>query len=399
MSRKQLVELARRNVAHSKAGTVDQAPGIFRVPASNYYDEGRWKLEMDRIFKRVPLTLAFSSELREPGSYRSMDVAGVPVLIHRGADGEVRAFVNACRHRGAVIVAEGAGSDLKRFSCPYHGWIYDERGALKSVLDGRDFGNLDKSCNGLTKLPVAERAGLIFVTLDPDSALDFDTFFSGYDEMLEHLKIDEAHFFGRQSIAGPNWKVAYDGYLDFYHLPILHKESFGAGMPNKALYDAWGPHQRVTMPIPNPETLEAMSEEDWPMAFLAAGIWTIFPHISIALFDAGGPFFMISQLIPGDTPGTSVTNQNFLTVGECDDERRQKMQEQMKFLEHVVRDEDYYTGLLVQRSLETGLQKDVLFGRNEGGGQRFHSWVDALIATDDENLPKLLASQVGPEVK
>ena len=64
MSRKQLVDLARRNIAHSKAGTVDQAPGIFRVPAANYYDPDRWRLEMDRIFKRLPLTLAFSAELR-----------------------------------------------------------------------------------------------------------------------------------------------------------------------------------------------------------------------------------------------------------------------------------------------------------------------------------------------
>ena len=47
---------------------------------------------------------------------------------------------------------------------------------------------------------------------------------------------------------GPNWKVAYDGYLDFYHLPILHRESFGPKMPSDALYDAWGPHQRESMP-------------------------------------------------------------------------------------------------------------------------------------------------------
>jgi phenylpropionate dioxygenase-like ring-hydroxylating dioxygenase large terminal subunit len=398
MSRKQLVELTRRNLAHSKAGTVDQAPDVKRVPASNYYDEDRWRLEMDRIFKRVPLTLAFSAEFREPGAYRAMEIAGVPILLTRGSDGELRGFLNACSHRGAIIVPEGSGQ-AKRFSCPYHGWIYDQKGALRSVLDDAEFGNLDKSCWGLTPLPVFERAGLVFGSLDPKSDLDIDSFLCGYDEMLAHLKLDECFLVGRQQVEGPNWKVAYDGYLDFYHLPILHKESFGAGMPNKALYDAWGPHQRVNMPMPEPEKIEAMAEEDWPIELMATGIWTIFPHISIALFDADGPFFMVSQLSPGDTPGTSVTIQNFLTRTEPDAERQEKIDAQMKFLEHVVKNEDYYTGLRVQRTLETGLKPEVLFGRNEGGGQRFHSWVDALIQADDSELPSLLASKVGPEVK
>jgi phenylpropionate dioxygenase-like ring-hydroxylating dioxygenase large terminal subunit len=93
--------MARRHLADVKAGTVDQAPGVLRVPASHYVDPDRWRLEIDRIWKRVPLVLALSCELREPGDYRALEVVGVPVLVARGSDGAARAFVDSCSHRGA----------------------------------------------------------------------------------------------------------------------------------------------------------------------------------------------------------------------------------------------------------------------------------------------------------
>ena len=133
---------------------------------------------------------------------------------------------------------------------------------------------------------------------------------------------------------------------------------------------------------------------------MTAGVWTIFPHISLTSFDAGGKLWMVSQLFPGDTPDTSTTVQNFLMPqAPDDDEKREKLDEQMEFLRVVVEDEDYFTGNRLQRAIKTGLGGDVLFGRNEGGGQRFHAWVDALIGAEDADLKKVFGSTVGPEVK
>ena len=67
----------------------------------------------------------------------------------------------------------------------------------------------------------------------------------------------------------------------------------------------------------------------------------------------------------------------------------------MKFLERVVRDEDYATGRRIQKALETGAKEVCLFGRNEAGGQCFHRWVDALLQTDDDALPALLRDGPG----
>ena len=394
MSRAQLVAMAERNLALAQTGENQLVDNIVSVPASNYFDPNHWTAEMSQVFKRVPLTLAFTAELPNPGDYKAMDVAGVPVLISRGADGAVRAFVNSCSHRGAVLVTEGLGS-ARRFTCPYHAWSYDQKGELVGILDREMFGDLDVSCHGLTPLAAGERAGLIFVTIDPHSTapIDLDTFLCGYDELLAELDLANCRVVGQQAIAGPNWKVAYDGYLDLYHLPILHRDTFGPTISNKAVYDAWGPHQRVSSPARNTASaresrpdLGDLPIDQWPTERLTLGVWTIFPHISIASFDSGGRVFMVSQLFPGDDPGSSVTVQTFLHTQPDEPGQAEKVAETMAFLHHVVQDEDYYTGLRLQRALKTGAKDHVLFGRNEGGGQRFHRWVEALLAADDADL-------------
>lgn len=390
MSREQLVAMARRTLAHTKAGTVPTEADMLRVPSSNYYDPDRWRLEMDRIFRRIPLMLGFSCELSQPNSYRALEVMGVPVLLVRGDDGVLRSFVNMCSHRGAIVVEEGSGS-ARRFSCPYHAWTYDGRGDLVGILDRSAFGEVDASCLGLTPLPVAERAGLVFGGITPGMDFDIDRHLCGYGEMLQHLDFANCTLVGRQMVEGPNWKLAYDGYLDFYHLPILHKSTFGGDYNNKTINDAWGPHQRNVQPDQRMLALEEIDEANWPTSKLTGGVWTIFPHISVAAFEAGGRLFMVSQLFPGDTPETSVTIQNFLATFEPDDESMTAIDKQMDFLMHVVRDEDYYTGNRIQRAVKTGAKTEFLFGRNEGPCQRFHGWVEDLVGADDAEFTRLFA--------
>ena len=152
-------------------------------------------------------------------------------------------------------------------------------------------------------------------------------------------------------------------------------------MPNRANYDAWGPHQTVTGPSLEYEHLAEVSDEDWPEENIAPGIKTIFPHVSIA----GG---LISQLFPGTEVGSSYTIQNLLISEEPTQERIEQAEEQFEFLNYVVREEDYRTCEIIQRGLGKG-PAHVIFGRNEGGLQTFHRWVDDLITTEDEDLAGL----------
>ena len=388
MSKEQLIAVAKNNLAHAEAGTIAQTEDFLKVPAANYYCPERWQQEMNQIFKRVPLLLATTAELPNPGDYKALEAAGTPVLISRTSSGEVQAFFNMCSHRGAQIMPVGLGN-THRFTCPYHAWTYNLEGELTAIYANKDFGDLDKSCHSLTALPCLERAGLIWVTLNQNSTLPIETFLSGYDDLLAEFGFETWHHFKSQAVQGPNWKIAYDGYMDLYHLPILHKDTFGPDYPNRANYYNWGPHQRVAGPDPRLAEYKDLAPEDWPDQALTSGVWTIFPHISIASFDGGGRSIMLSQLFPGDTPGTSVTIQHYLMEYPPDEAQTQAALTQFEFLKYVVQEEDYATGLRQQKALESGGKPFVLFGKNEGGGHHFHHWVDLLLKTEDADLPAL----------
>lgn len=389
MSRAQLVEMARKDLEHGRNGTLDQVDEIVRVPVENYYDQARWEAEVQKVFRRIPLVLAASAELPNPGDYKAMVAVGVQVLITRNRQGTVKAFVNMCSHRGARLVEEGKGTAHK-FSCPYHAWTYSPDGDLVAIYSESDFGQIDKSCHGLVELPCLEKAGIIWVTVNPQSTLDINLFLSGYDSLLEQFGFANWTHQHTQTVQGPNWKIAYDGYLDYYHLPILHRNTFGTDIGNQANYYSWGPHTHLGRPDETLAEFADLPDEEWPIERLVNGVWTIFPHVSIASFGGGGRSVMLSQLFPGDTPETSYTNQIFLMEQEPDtDQLRKEAQEQFDFLKYVVQEEDYATGIAQQKNLNVGARSHVMFGKNEGGGQAFHRWVDDILAASDEDLPKL----------
>ena len=126
-----------------------------------------------------------------------------------------------------------------------------------------------------------------------------------------------------------------------------------------------------------------------------ASVWTIFPHISIASFDGGGGRgVMISQLFPGETPEQSFTVQNYVMENlPPNDEMRESANQQFKLLEYVVEQEDYATGIALQNAIKNRPGFEVLFGRNEEGGQRFHKFLDELIACDDADLQALFEAK------
>lgn len=392
MTRAQLIEMAKKDFEHGRNGTLDQVEEIVRVPVENYYDQTRWEAEVEKVFRRVPLVLAATAELPNPGDYKATVAVGVQVLISRNRNGQVKAFVNMCSHRGARLLDEGKGQAHK-FSCPYHGWTYSPDGDLVAIYSENDFGTVDKSCFGLTELPCLEKAGIIWVTVNPTSKVDIEQFLSGYDSLLDQFGFSDWHHAHTQTVQGPNWKIAYDGYLDYYHLPILHRNTFGTDIGNQANYYNWGPHMHLGRPDASLSELQEVPEDDWPIERLVAGVWTIFPHVSIASFGGGGRSVMLSQLFPGDTPETSYTNQIFLMETEPDTDQQQKeADEQFEFLKYVVQEEDYATGIAQQRNLNVGAKSHVMFGKNEGGGQAFHRWVDAILETPDEDLNKLFQS-------
>jgi hypothetical protein len=238
---------------------------------------------------------------------------------------------------------------------------------------------------------VVERAGLIWGIVNPDSTLDIEPFLKGYDEVLATFGFKDWKFFSKRQFNGPNWKLSYDGYLEYYHVPVLHGETFGRDTTNRGVYFTWGPHQHIKTPDMAAghvatETLGYMAaiadrpEDQWDLETLTYGVWTVFPCVSIASFGGGGRGVMISQVVPGEKVGESTTFQYYIMESLPEtQELADNAEQQFAFLQDVVEREDIAQAYSAQDSLRgSGIEK-VMFGRNELGNQNFHGWCKDIV--------------------
>ena len=191
----------------------------------------------------VPLFFGLSADLAEPGAYRSARFDGIPIVVVRQADGSVRAFVNACRHRGAPLVSpESSGSGLSAFSCPYHAWTYELTGELRArPASAGAFDDVTMSCDLLSR-PVAERYGMIFVRPEGDAPIDVDEVLAGAEDDLGSFGLDDyVHIDSRSSEWNMNWKLVFDTFTESYHIRTLHRDSI-APMFNSdgTIFDSFG---------------------------------------------------------------------------------------------------------------------------------------------------------------
>lgn len=396
-ARATLEQQASTLLRHTVEGTFPLAPEVMVLTSDHYTSPERFEAEKRRIFQRVPVVLAASCEIPKAGDYKTLDVAGIPVLLVRDRKGTAHALLNACTHRGAAV-ASGCGT-AARFTCPYHGWTFAQDGALLGVASSADFGTVDKAMLAMKRFPVTERAGLIWAILDSASPHDPAAMLGGIDEMIAPFGLADWTMVESRTLAGPNWKLAFDAHLEFYHVPVLHRDTFGPERSNRAFYFAQGPHQRVIAPQGRPGerapddlyALGRVPSPGEPIDPLLMGEWILFPGTSINTFYlAGIRCVLVSIVVPGTDVGTSTTTQTFLAETLPDDAARTIMSEMCAFLAHVVGDEDLPTSAYQQKVMATGLLPEVRFGRNEGGLQHFHSWLDRVIAADDGALMELL---------
>src|SRR5688572_17802445 len=139
----------------------------FRIPAARYRDQAWLDGEL-ALFRDAPRIVAASSDLAA-GACLPIDLPGASALLVRDAAGTVRAFANACRHRGTRLV--DAPCAAKALVCPYHAWTYDLTGALIHVPHAGAFPGLEPARRGLTPRPATERHGLVWLGDDVDGYL------------------------------------------------------------------------------------------------------------------------------------------------------------------------------------------------------------------------------------
>ena len=359
--------------------TTDQAPDVMRVPVEDYLSEERWQQEMDRIFMRLPLMLALTIELPAVNDYKATSVLGKPVLITRGKDGKARAFLNVCKHRAMHMAPEGKGN-CARFACQYHGWTYGNDGKLIGIAEASTLGDVDRETLHLTELPCDEAAGMIFVILTPKESgglpIDAIAWMDGMYEDFAALKLETWYYHKARPMAGANWKVAYDGYLEGYHFQAAHTNTVATRTPsNRGSYEGFGPHIRLGFPQNSITRLKDIPRAEWGMQENNGFdfVRMLFPNFSFFLAPEMCQF---AQLFPGPRPDQNTTVLNYIFPSKPDTEEGLKQLDEMcDFFYNVVLEEDYFLGLKVQNGLESGAMTHQLFGRNEPGNQFFHKWL------------------------
>ena len=367
---------------HQAAGTTDSAPAVRRQSRESYRNPAMWRREIESVHCRVPLPLALSCQLPRPGSYVALTALGRPLLLVRTETDGIVALINSCRHRGARLVEPGAGH-TRRFVCPFPSWTYGLSGDLQRIEDAATFGCAEPGSIALPRLPAAERFGLVFVALTPGQPMDLDSWLP--EPLATHLAaldLASCHHHGVRHLAGPNWKIVLDGYLESYHVGTAHRASVSAThLSNLAALDAWGPHMRLSYglralaDLPAQEVIAAKPEQ---LTTFASPVYWLFPGLNIS--GGWGDSVAVSLVLPGDAADRSHTQQHLLLrQAATDDAARALADATLERLYAINSSEDYPLLYGIQEGLHSD-GDDVLIGRNEPGVQRFHEVIDELVS-------------------
>jgi choline monooxygenase len=195
----------------------------YTIPAAWYWDERIEGLERERVFGRNWIAVGRVDQVAVPGQFFTIELAGEPLIVVRGTDGELRAFYNVCRHHAAAVASVPCGI-VQHLRCPYHGWTYGLDGSLKGTPEFAGVCNFDRAKNGLVPVRVATWEQFVFVTLD-ENAPSLESLLGDLPTRVAPLSLARIRFFESKSYTlACNWKVYVDNYLDGgYHVPHLHK--------------------------------------------------------------------------------------------------------------------------------------------------------------------------------
>ena len=204
---------------------------ISTLPGRYYTDERVFALEQAKIFEDMWFCAIRGSDIPNAGDFRTVQVGTESLLISRSRRGEVRAFFNVCRHRGAQICTEESGTVKRAFQCPYHAWTYDLDGKLIAAPNLTRMPDVDRVQYGLRTVHVREWLGYVWVSLADEPASFESTVMQeivdrlGEVENLDHYDLANLSV-GRRIVydVKANWKLIVENFMECYHCATIHPE-------------------------------------------------------------------------------------------------------------------------------------------------------------------------------
>ena len=355
-------EAIERIFTHIDNGTTDLGDTVWREPVENYHSQERFDAEI-ALLRSLPIPFCPSVALPEKGSYIARKSAGTPLVVARGKDGKVRAFINACRHRG-MQVTSGSGR-AQAFVCPYHAWSYGLDGSLKAIPGEEGFPGLATEDHGLVEVSAMEKGGLVYVMqkgeISPEMLENSRDYFSPGQQLFKQSdNTDQA-----------NWKLLTETLLEGYHIKSLHKKSFYPyGLDNVNLVETYGANARVTFPLRRIEKLRDVPADKSRASGMLTSVYHIFPNASVSVLSKHSNLTIMEPLSPSSTqmviylvtPDQTVENPIPLEDVERD----------AQFVNESGQDEDREAACLIQQTVTAEANSHLTFGYFEKAIVNFH---------------------------
>ena len=201
------------------------------LPGGYYSDPNMFELEQQNIFEAMWFCAVRSSELADPGAFRTVTVGRESVILTRTRKGGLRGFFNVCRHRGARLCTESAGQVRRAFQCPYHAWTYDLDGKLVAAPNLTRMPDVDREAYGLRQVHVREWLGYVWVCLaDEPPSFEGQVIGDVRDRLgdvtaIDNYAVDSLELGHRVTYdVAANWKLIIENFMECYHCATIHPE-------------------------------------------------------------------------------------------------------------------------------------------------------------------------------
>ena len=401
MQKEEQVRLLKGLINYLETGTNVDAGGIMQTPTDTYTSEERFSEEWNKFFRDYPQIVGMTGDLAEPGTFFTREDFGIPLLATRDEKGEFRAFANVCAHRGVIVENEKKGKKTK-FSCPFHGWTYDNSGKLIGFPKPDHFGNIDKTCYGLTELPCMEQYGFLWVHPNPKGEIDLNNLFgSKLMEEFESWGFQNLVLTNEEEyVTEMNWKLAIDTFGETYHFPTLHRNTlFNNFHGNVQMFDTFERNARLTLCLREIDNMKKDPEENWHICRGAFPVYFLFPNTILNVSDTG--IILVREYPLDMSPHRSVSKVSFyfwpkvidylkenkIVLDKTEGKPLQDGVDGNPYLGFgaIIRDEDYVVAAASHKGLKSGAIDYLTFGKNELALHHYHNTYRE--ALDLEPLP------------
>lgn len=342
---------------------------------TDYTDPVRFDAEIEHIFKQNYNVVTLSSHVRQPGDFITAMLLGAPIIVVRGKDEQLRAFLNVCRHRGATLEPRAHGN-CKRFICPYHAWTYNIDGSLNRVRHPEGFPTLEPKTHGLVELPCIEIAGLVMVCPNPN-ATPVPPPQSLISELEHMLGPRPTSYASTTKTWDANWKIIVEGGIESYHFSIAHKDTIAPFFGDTlSTWEPLGPHIRSILPKRSLKTLADQPRDQWTIRDHTHILYSLHPNATILLQKTYFDLIIMTPMSPSQTQIKVLTVGTAPEEGALSQKAQHFMQQNHDFSIRTL-DEDFEIGAQIQRGIATGANTHFRFARFEGALTHWRQFIDA----------------------